>query len=45
MLNSKIFKNLEVILHPAMRNFFEIGKDRLEFVPLGGQHDTLIQAS
>lgn len=28
LLNYKIFKNLEVILHPAMRNFFEIGRER-----------------
>lgn len=28
LLNYKIFKNLEVLLHPAMRNFFEIGRDR-----------------
>ena len=28
LLNYKIFKNLEVIMHPAMRNFFEIGRER-----------------
>ena len=28
LLNDKIFKNLEVIMHPQMRNFFEIGRER-----------------
>ena len=27
LLNDKILKNLEVVMHPAMRNFFEIGRD------------------
>ena len=25
LLNDKVFKNLEVISHPAMRSFFQIG--------------------
>lgn len=28
LLNDKVLKNLEVIMHPAMRNFFEIGRVR-----------------
>ena len=28
LLNEKILQNLEVIMHPAMRNFFEIGRDK-----------------
>ena len=33
LLNYKIFKNLEVIMHPAMRNFFEIGRERFPTNP------------
>ena len=29
LLNYKILKNLEVILHPGMRHFFEIGRDKV----------------
>lgn len=28
LLNYKILKNLEVILHPGMRHFFDIGRDK-----------------
>jgi len=28
LLNDKILKNIEVVMHPAMRNFFEVGRDR-----------------
>ena len=34
LLNFKIFKNLEVILHPAMRLFFEVGHEK------SGSHHT-----
>ena len=27
MLNDKIFKNLEIMTHPAMRSFFQIGTE------------------
>ena len=30
LLNEKILQNLEVIMHPAMRNFFEIGRDKTQ---------------
>jgi len=28
LLNYKIFKNLEVVTHPALRNFFEVGREK-----------------
>ena len=28
LLNFKILKNLEVVLHPAMRLFFEVGQEK-----------------
>lgn len=28
LLNDKVLKNLEVVMHPAMRNFFEVGRDK-----------------
>ena len=46
LLNFKIFKNLEVILHPAMRSFFEIGRDANSPQPnMIGSRELLTSAS